>query len=358
MTLVDPSPPLVDQEAQALIKEARSLQKRRRRWIGGASVTAVLAGAVAYVIVAQVGAPASNPLGSGTLSQPPPSSSSSSSSGGATAYFTSGASIIPFDLATKRASSPIAVPGRITNGIAMAHDGHTAYVTTYEPNRPYRAAVVPIHLATKTAGSPIFVPGGIGAIAITPDGRTAYVTTGAPGAIIPIDLTTGTVGLPISLPSIRPGMAITPDGRTAYVVQDVANGAPSVVPIDLVTKTADHPISVPTGGYGIAITPDGHTAYLVTIVTPRNASSVVPINLVTKTAGRPISVLGAYSGIAITPNGRTAYVTTVGAGIPSFGRVNTGPALVPIDLATKTVGRLISMPDNSGDIAIAPAVAQ
>jgi DNA-binding beta-propeller fold protein YncE len=348
MTLVDSSPPSVDLEAQALIKEARDHQKRRRHWIAGAFITAIVAGAVAYVTLAQQAKPVSTPPGSGTLSEP------SSSTGGGTAYLTSGPSIIPIDLVTETAGSPISVPGRVTNGIAITPDGHTAYVTTYVPTTPYLAAVVPVDLTTKTAGSPILVPGGIAAMSITPDGRTAYVTTGAPGAIVPIDLVTKTAGSPVSVPMIRPGIAITPDGHTAYVVQNVANGAASaIVPIDLVTQTAGSPISVPVGAYSIAITPNGHTAYV--LVTP--TSSVVPIDLATKTVGRPISVPSGAQSIAIMPGGHAAYVATIGVGNAVGGTADSGPSLVPIDLTTNTVGRPFSVPASSGGIAIAPAVA-
>ena len=61
-------------------------------------------------------------------------------------------------------------------------------------------------------------------IAITPDGKTAYVTSDE-SIVVPIDTATGTPGAPIRVGVNRPGLhdqpdgiVITPDGRTAYVV--------------------------------------------------------------------------------------------------------------------------------------------
>src|SRR5215467_3858033 len=82
--------------------------------------------------------------------------------------------------------------------------------------------VTPINTATGIPGTPIHVWRGhlgdlsVGQIAITPDGKTAYVT--GPGTVIPINTATNTPGPPIHIPGgyIR-AIAITPDGRTAYV---------------------------------------------------------------------------------------------------------------------------------------------
>jgi DNA-binding beta-propeller fold protein YncE len=54
--------------------------------------------------------------------------------------------------------------------IAITPDRKIAYVTT-------GSTVTPINTATKTPGTPIHVGGGASQIVITPDGKTAYVTT-------------------------------------------------------------------------------------------------------------------------------------------------------------------------------------
>ena len=47
-------------------------------------------------------------------------------------------------------------------------------------------------------------------IAITPDGKTAYVANSADATVTPINLATGTPGAPISVGSYPQAIAITP----------------------------------------------------------------------------------------------------------------------------------------------------
>ena len=110
--------------------------------------------------------------------------------------------------------------------------------------------MTPIQTATNTALPPIKVGGWPLAIAITPDGKTAYVVNQDSGTVTPIRIATNT-----ALPPIRTGgnpfeIAITPDGKTAYVSLVTAE----VVPIRTSTNTALPRLK--TGYSGpIAITP-------------------------------------------------------------------------------------------------------
>jgi DNA-binding beta-propeller fold protein YncE len=118
-------------------------------------------------------------------------------------------------------------------------------------------AVTPIRIATNTALPPIKVAGQPFAIAITPDGKTAYVVDQVRGTVTPIQTATNT-----ALPPIKtsPGhlykgalaIAITPDGKTAYVA-DRFRG--TVIPIQTATSTALPPAKVGDGPAAIAITP-------------------------------------------------------------------------------------------------------
>jgi sugar lactone lactonase YvrE len=59
-------------------------------------------------------------------------------------------------------------------------------------------------------------------------------------------------------------IAITPDGATAYVVSsNSGTGRGHVTPINTATNTAGPPIMAGTGSDAIAITADGKTAYVV-----------------------------------------------------------------------------------------------
>ena len=77
----------------------------------------------------------------------------------------------------------------MTWGIAITPDGKTAYVLSFSDT------VTPINLATNTAGPPIHVGGPLTAIAFTPDSKTAYVAS--TDGVIPISMATNTAGRPI-----------------------------------------------------------------------------------------------------------------------------------------------------------------
>jgi YVTN family beta-propeller protein len=59
--------------------------------------------------------------------------------------------------------------------------------------------VTPIATATGTPGKPITVGDGPVAIAITPDGKTAYVVNQGSGTVTPIATATNTPGKPITV---------------------------------------------------------------------------------------------------------------------------------------------------------------
>jgi YVTN family beta-propeller protein len=168
--------------------------------------------------------------------------------------------------------------------------------------------VTPIDLATNTPGANIALPGSstsdpIG-IAITPDGKTAYVAQNGSNTVAPIDLATNTAGTDIVLAGSASGpyaVAITPDGGTAYTTNQNSN---DVSPINLATNTAETAIVYPSGTaifvFGTAIIPDGKTGYVANL----NSNNVTPIDLQSNTAGTNIALPGATgpNAIAITPD--------------------------------------------------------
>jgi YVTN family beta-propeller protein len=245
--------------------------------------------------------------------------------------------VTPIDTTTSMAGTPISVPGSDTFGVAITPDGKALYVSAGEAG----SFVTPVDLATNTAGSQITVSShaasGPGAIAITPDGKTAYVVNEGASTVTPINTATNVAGAEIPVGASPEGIAITPDGKTAYVT---SVGSHSVTPIDLATNAAVTPIPVGSDTASIAITPDGKTAYVTT-----TGTSVVPIDVATNTAGTAISIGGFASSdrfaIAISPDGKTAYVNGPGG-------------VVPIDTATNTAETAITVANGGAGIAISP----
>lgn len=237
--------------------------------------------------------------------------------------------VVPVDLSTGEAASPIPVGGA-PEGITISPDGDTALVPNFQSHE-----VTPIDLRTRTVGPPIEVEHPW-EVAITPDGGSAYVTSTSTESVLPIDLAAGTTGTPIAVGESPSAIAITPDGESAYVA-DYSNG--SVTAIDLATGTPAANIPVGDNPIAIAIAPDGGTAYVLN----RTVGEIVPIDLDDNLPGVSISLGGPAYAIAIAPDGETAYVAMEG-----------DDSILPIELPAGAVGAPIAVGKTPAAIAIAP----
>jgi DNA-binding beta-propeller fold protein YncE len=123
-------------------------------------------------------------------------------------------------------------------------------------------------------------------IAITPDGKTAYVASTGSGTVTPITTATSKVSPPIT------------------------TTATPVTPVNLVTDTAGEPYrsGVPGSGSvnGLSVSPDGTTVW--TTVSGNNVNSVAALS----TAGNAEAGVGPLPShginVAVSPDGTTAYV--------------------------------------------------
>ena len=135
--------------------------------------------------------------------------------------------------------SGILVATSATSGAAAAGGcAGTAYVTNDEDG-----TVSVITTATGAVSAPITVGKGPAGVAITPDGKHAYVTdtSTASGTVSVITTATGAVSAPITVGKAPVGVAITPDGKHAYVANGV-DGTVSV--ITTATGAVSAPITV------------------------------------------------------------------------------------------------------------------
>jgi YVTN family beta-propeller protein len=179
-------------------------------------------------------------------------------------------------------------------------------------------------------------------VAITPDGKHAYVTNRGDNEVSVIDTATHTVVATVPVQIQPANIAFTPDGRRAYVTNFGSN---TVSVIDTATHTV---VPVPDGEaikvgivpIGVAITPDGGRVYVVNVnfspFPPFPPGEVSVIDTATNTVVKTVAVGAGPRAVAITPDGAHAYVTnfldllTVD-GIPVDGSVSV------IELATNTV---------------------
>ena len=204
--------------------------------------------------------------------------------------------------------------------VAVSADGSSVYVL--DDN-----GVNVVDAATGRTTDTIPIPTGTPAsMALSPDGKTAYVTSFTSGAggsekLYAVTLASETVSLVTTLAFSgsdgAQAIAIAPDGETAYVegapaLNSSDQTAAQVVPVHLQTDTAASTIDLGTAttgeAYGIAITPDGKTVFATESCTSssggicQNAGSVYPIATATNTAGTPLSVMGTPLAVAITPD--------------------------------------------------------
>jgi YVTN family beta-propeller protein len=151
-------------------------------------------------------------------------------------------------------------------------------------------------------------------VAVTPDGKTAFVTNSGSNTVSTIDVKTrtkdptdipvGTVGPPEGPFGSPTWVAVTPDGKTAYVVNSASN---TVSTIDVKTRTKD-PTDIPVGPHptGVAVTPDGKIAFVANanlVLQPvPSGNSVSTIDVKTRTKNPTDIALGAVPfGVAVTP---------------------------------------------------------
>ena len=155
--------------------------------------------------------------------------------------------------------------------------------------------------------------------------REVYVANSGNGTVSVFNTTTNAVTGAVTVGGEPVDVAITPDGRYAWVVDGIGG---SVSVIDTKTKTVvQGPIAVGLAPRGIAITPNGGRAY----VTNSGDDTVTVLNTGTyATVGDPIAVGDEPDGVAVTPDGGTVFVAQRGGGIAVIN-ANTAEVVDTID---------------------------
>ena len=104
------------------------------------------------------------------------------------------------------------------------------------------------------------------------------------GAVSVITTATGAVSAPIPVGKSPYGVAITPDGKHAYVTDFVDGDGDTVSVITTATGAVSAPIAVGKGPVEVAITPDGKHAYVansgdgtVSVITTATGAVSAPI---------------------------------------------------------------------------------
>ncbi len=200
---------------------------------------------------------------------------------GSTAYVASFGKVYIVDVAT---GTPIAEPTSPINNvlfysarhIAVSPDGGSVWVAAGESNW-----LVPIETATETALDRVTVPSFATNLAFTGDGSKLWaLSTGTTTFLVPIDPTTNTAGTGISfagsgmsVESFGNGLAVSPNGKTAYV-----SSAEKFVAVNLQAGTVGTPVHLPVYSVGMAVAtianPAGASNPTITTVEPTQSGVV------------------------------------------------------------------------------------
>lgn len=176
-------------------------------------------------------------------------------------------------------------------------------------------------------------------VEITPDGRTALVTS-FDNAVNFIDLASNRVTYTLQTDAtINPnGIAITPDGSFAYITS-FNTVQPAVQVIDLTSRTVVATIPVTSYPQSAFVTPDGSQVW----ITFPLGGAIYVIDTLTNTVANTIGVPSPY-GIAFNSTGTKAYVTSW-SGSPGSVQV--------IDTSTYRVTKTYAVGTGPVDIAVA-----
>jgi uncharacterized repeat protein (TIGR01451 family) len=237
------------------------------------------------------------------------------------------------DTSNNTVAATIVVGDRNSNPTALAitPNGSKVYVALFD-----NAAVSVIATATNTVTASIPVGSFPSGLAVTPDGRSVYVTSQS-GNVSAIDAGSNTVTTTIAVGGQPIGIAASPDGTSVYTAKFSSNNV-SVIAVATNSVTANIPVG--QGPYGIAISGprqtvppsisksfgaasiplNGTTSLSFTINNPNSATTLngiaftdtLPTGLVLAT---PSGLTGACGGGTITAVDGSNSVSLSGAGL-------------------------------------------
>lgn len=191
------------------------------------------------------------------------------------------------------------------------------------------------------AGDPIPVGATPGFVAITPDGRFAYIANRAAKVVTVLDTTINKVTATIPIDAGPPQfIAFSPDGSRAYV--SLYNDDKTINLVDVIntrTTKALQEIPVEQKPYALAVTPDGTSVW----VPSHDAGALDIIDVATNTVTEKLPVARNPHWVAFAPDGRTAYLANHESNVLSV-----------IDVASRAITTTIPVGTSPHSVAVSP----
>ncbi len=205
--------------------------------------------------------------------------------------------------------------------LAMHPNGRILYVV-------YNGFVGVYETTNYTRLELVSVGSGSVGIALTPDGKYAYISGTPVNSVSVLDTETNTVVATIPVSMTPHGIAITPDGKIVYV-SNSDTGVVSV--IETATNTVTATVQTGVSPEGIAVSPDGSRAYVANF----DDENVSVIQTSDHTVVHSFGLGGGPTALAFSPDG--AYLYGVSATDDSLTIFDAGPDTV---LARINVGAI------------------
>ncbi len=239
--------------------------------------------------------------------------------------------------------------GNTPRGIAVNPEGTFAYVANYNDN-----TVSVINAATNTvtatitvggAGSGFFNPYGI---AVNPAANFVYVLGQNADQVAVVNATTNTLYTTVAVGTSPYAIAVLPNGTSAYVTNfnssiQQSNGTYSDGIVSVINANSNTVTTTVTAGInpaGVAVNPAGTLAY----VANNGGANVSVINTNSNAVTATIAVGSGPKGIAVSPSGNLVFVAN-----------NNDNTVSVINAANNTVTATLNVGDGPVDVAFNPA---
>jgi YVTN family beta-propeller protein len=194
------------------------------------------------------------------------------------------------------------------DGLAATPDNRRVYVVHQSENGFFSVSILDTATNAVLAKVPLISSRRPSAVAITQDGKRAYVSASDPGAITVFDTQTHEQLATHSIASDPISLAITPDDKQCFVT----TSAGTVLVLDTATNALvaeiDTSVAAGAGAHrnnGIAITPDGKHALVADL------SAIWILETISHSVLNAIPLDGINVGIAITGDGSHTFVANL-----------------------------------------------
>lgn len=233
---------------------------------------------------------------------------------GGTVFVTSdgSSSMSVIDTASDKVVKTVDV-GKTPNGLALTPDGKQLLVTI---NGEDRVAFLDAASQTQVGSVSVAKPH---TVAISPDGRLAYVSSQLPGSpeLVVIDIPTKTVIDDVALDKIPRDGEFKDDGKSFYFTEAGVN---AVQVLDLATDKIV--AQIPTGASPHFVKPFGGTSPGMVVV--QGPGQVLFFDPATNQPLKTVAVGKQPHWLALSDDGKTAYVTNEGDGTVSVVDIASG----------------------------------